>query len=144
MLKHEWEFAYTAAKLAEAAARKVTFHQERLAWWKDKRASVMATIRAEGIEIKEKIALELRSPKHRDWDQSAELLIRNDLQKDLNECQDKLSHHTAKLSEYRGWYQMLQANPSTTQQLNIDDWLFFFEQVGGDADVNDKGAQVNP
>ena len=147
MLRKEWEFAYTAAQLAEAASRKVAFHRERLAWWKDKRASVMATIRAEGIEINERIALEFRSPKSRDWNLGSELMIRNDLKKDLSECQDKLSDHTDKLSEYSGWLQMLQANPSTTQQLDIDDWLFFFEQIGGATDVtaaNDKGAQINP
>jgi hypothetical protein len=136
MLKGNWQFAYTAAQLAQAATRKMEFHTERLAWWKQKRASVMATIRSEGIEINEKIALEYRSPKSGDWNNGSQVMIRNDLQKALHECQDKLSHHTGKLSEYSGWHQLLNANPSTTQQLDIEDWLFFFEKI--DVDIKDK------
>ena len=45
MLRQDWGFDYTAIKLAEAAARKQAFHQERLEWWKAKRVEVMTTIR---------------------------------------------------------------------------------------------------
>ena len=63
MLREKWGFSYTAEQLSDAAAKKVAFHLERLNWWKEKRATVMATIRSEGLEINEKIALEYRSPK---------------------------------------------------------------------------------
>ena len=35
MLREKWEFGYSAAQLSEATAKKLTFHQERLAWWKE-------------------------------------------------------------------------------------------------------------
>ena len=126
MLRQDWGFDYTATKLAEAAARKQAFHQERLDWWKAKRVEVMNIIRSEGLEIDEKIALEYRSPKARDWDRGSQVMVRNDLQKDLSECLEKLSHHTQQLQQYDGWQQVLAANPEARVTLDIDDWLFFF------------------
>ena len=126
MLRKDWGFDYTATKLAEAAATKLVFHQERLDWWKTKRQEVMGTIRSEGLEIDEKLVMEFRSPKARDWDRSAQVLIRNDLQTDLSECLEKLSHHTQQVQQYDGWQQVLAANPEARVKLDIEDWLFFF------------------
>ena len=126
MLRKDWGFDYTANKLAEAAATKMVFHQDRLDWWKTKRQEVMGTIRSEGLEIDEKLVMEFRSPKARDWDRSAQVLIRNDLQTDLSECLDKLSHHTQQVQQYDGWQQVLAANPEARVKLDIEDWLFFF------------------
>ena len=57
MKRDEWKFEYTAARLAEAADAKISHHGERLAFWKGKRDEVLATIRAEGLEIDEKIVV---------------------------------------------------------------------------------------
>ena len=126
MLRQDWGFDYTATQLAEAAQAKRGFHQERLDWWKAKRAEVMTTIRAEGLEIDEKIALEYRNPKSRDWERGSQVMVRNDLQKDLSECLEKLSHHTQQLQQYDGWQQVLAANAEARVKLDIEDWLFFF------------------
>ncbi len=126
MLRQDWGFDYTATKLAEAADQKKDFHQERLDWWKAKRLEVMGTIRSEGLEIDEKIVMEFRSPKSRDWNQGSQVMVRNDLQKDLGECLEKLSHHTQQLHQFDGWQQVLAANPEARVKLDIDDWLFFF------------------
>ena len=126
MLRKDWGFDYTANKLAEAAAVKMAFHQERLDWWKAKRQEVMTTIRAEGLEIDEKIVLEFRNPKARDWDRGSQVLIRNDLQTDLSECLEKLGHHTQQVQQYDGWQQVLAANAEARVRLDIEDWLFFF------------------
>jgi hypothetical protein len=126
MLRQDWGFDYTATKLADAADLKKAFHQERLDWWKAKRLEVMTTIRSEGLEIDEKIALEYRNPKQRDWNQGSHVMVRNDLQKDLSECLEKLGHHTQQLQQFDGWQQVLAANPEARVKLDIDDWLFFF------------------
>lgn len=126
MLRQDWSFDYTATKLAEAADLKKAFHQERLDWWKAKRLEVMTTIRSEGLEIDEKIVLEFRNPKSRDWNQGSQVMVRNDLQKDLSECLEKLGHHTQQLQQFDGWQQVLAANPEARVKLDIDDWLFFF------------------
>lgn len=127
-MRDNWGFDYTAAQLAQAAALKVVYHQERVNWWKDKRTEVMKTIRAEGLEVNEKISMEFRNPKSNDWSNSSQVMVRNDLQNALKECQEKLVFHTEKLKDYSGWQQMLSANPQTTQRLDIGDWLFFFSQ----------------
>jgi hypothetical protein len=126
MLRQDWGFEYTANKLAEASDRKKAFHQERLDWWKAKRVEVMTIIRSEGLEIDEKIALEYRHPKSRDWDGGSQVMVRNDLQKDLTECLEKLSYHTQQLQQYDGWQQVLAANADVRVKLDIEDWLFFF------------------
>ena len=126
MIRKEWKFEYTAIKLAEAAQAKVNWHTERLEWWRNKKNEVFATIRKEGIEVDEKISLAFQNPKSRDYDRGAQVMVRNDLQKDLDECMDKLSAHSQRLNEYAGWQQVLAANPESRQALDIDDWLFFF------------------
>lgn len=131
MLRDNWKFEYTASKLAAAAAIKKDFHQERLEWWKAKRDEVMNTIRAEGLEIDEKIVMAYSNPKARDWDRGAEVMIRNDLQKDLQECLKKLQYHSERADDYDGWQQVLAANPETRQQLDQADWIFFFGRHTG-------------
>ena len=126
MLRKDWGFDYSASRLAEAAAEKMVFHQERLDWWKAKRQEVLGTIRSEGLEIDEKLVLEFRSPKARDWDRGSQVMIRNDLQNDLAECLEKLGQHTQQVQQYDGWQQVLAANAEARVKLDIDDWLFFF------------------
>lgn len=133
MLRDDWKFEYPASRLAAAATEKIAYHRERLAFWRATREQVMATIRSEGLEIDEKIVLGMRNPKSRDWDRGAEVMIRNDLQKDLAECLEKLKWHTDKLEQYGGWEQLLVANPEARQALDIDDWLFFFARPGAQA-----------
>ena len=128
MQRKEWKFDYTAGKLAEAAKTKHLHHQERFEWWKEKRDQVMAEISKDGLEIDEKIALEYVSPKRRDWEQGAQVTVRNDLKKDLDECLEKLAYHTGLMNDYYGWQQVLSANPEVRLSLDHDDWLFFFGQ----------------
>jgi len=126
MQRKEWKFNYSAPQLAEAARAKIDYHSEHLGFWMKKREELMATIREEGIEINEKIALGYVNPKARDWDRGGEIMIRNDLRKGLIETFEKLSYHTGKRDTYDGWEQVLRANPDTSLALDIEDWLFFF------------------
>ena len=126
MLRNEWKFQYTATQLADAATERVTFHQKQLDFWNGKRTEIMTTIKDEGIEINEKIAVGFSNPKARDWDRGGEIMIRNDLRKALTETFEKLAYHTGLRDAYSGWEQVLQANPDSLQSLDIQDWLFFF------------------
>lgn len=128
MLRKDWIFEFTAPELARAAAAKLAHHDERLAFWKSKKQDVWATIRREGIEVDEKIALQWRSPKSSDYARGAQVMVRNDLQNDLDEVLDKLAHHTSLRDQYRGWQATLEANPAARLKLDIEDWQFFFEQ----------------
>lgn len=126
MQRNEWGLEYTASKLAQAAASKLAFHDERLAFWKAKKDEVWATIRHEGLEVDEKIAMSYRSPKGSDFDRGARVMVRNDLQADLDEVLEKLKHHTNLRGQYDGWQQALEANPEARFKLDIEDWHFFF------------------
>ncbi|MBK8751637.1 MAG: hypothetical protein IPL99_08285 [Candidatus Competibacteraceae bacterium] len=68
------------------------------------------------------------SPKSRDWERGAQVTVRNDLKKDLDECLKKLAYHTGLIEDYSGWYQVLNANPEARLSLDHEDWLFFFGQ----------------
>lgn len=134
MLRDDWKFDYTATQLADAAREKITFHEGQLDFWKKKRAEIMATIKDEGIEINEKIALAFDNPKARDWDRGGDIMIRNDLRKALLETFEKLKYHTRSRDTYDGWHQVLTANNAHSFSLDISDWLFFF---GRDTDTNE-------
>lgn len=126
MQREKWSFTYSGQTLAEAAKAKIAYHTDRLDWWKVKKNEVTATIRSDGIEIDEKIALDYSNPKARDWDRGGEILVRNDLRKQLAECFQKLSDHANSIEEYSAWLQALTANPTQSFELDIQDWLFFF------------------
>lgn len=126
MQRKDWKFEYTAARLAEAAEVKIKHHQTRFEFWRGKREEVLARIRAEGLEIDEKIVMGDQSPKARDWERANRVSIRDDLRQHLDECLDKLRAHTEWLAQYDGWNQLLNANPEQRVALDIEDWLFFY------------------
>ncbi|MFO1220946.1 MAG: hypothetical protein U1E89_21490 [Burkholderiaceae bacterium] len=127
MQRSNWNFEYDAPKLSEAAGRQLAFHTERLDFWLKKRQDVMTKIRSEGgIDVDERIVLGYRSPKASDWERGAKVMVRNDLQDDLEECLSKLHHHTQLKSEYEGWLRALDANPQASFKLDIEDWVYFF------------------
>src|SRR5262245_58957128 len=126
MQRQQWCFEYTGAALTDAVRAKVELHRSRFEWWLNKKQEILAKIRSEGLEIDERIALEHKTVKARDWERGAQVLIRNDLQAGLDECLNKLAYHTAQLNAYEGWLQVLGANPEVRLRLDHDDWLFFF------------------
>jgi hypothetical protein len=126
MQRKDWKFDYTAAKLAEAAQAKIAHHTARLEFWRTTREEVLARIRAEGLEIDEKIVLGYQSPKARDWERANRVTVREDLRQHLDECLEKLKAHTDWLAHYQGWHELLLANPEQRVALDIEDWLFFF------------------
>jgi histidinol-phosphate/aromatic aminotransferase/cobyric acid decarboxylase-like protein len=123
MLRKLWSFEYTASKLAEAAKNKREHHTERLAWWREQKEAVMDEVKASGIEVSESLAMTVNSSNQR---MGPQVMVRNDLQRKLTECFEKLKEHQAKIQEYDGWVQVLTANPESRLELHHDDWLFFF------------------
>jgi hypothetical protein len=126
MQRTDWNFQYRASQIAEATRSKIDDHQARLTFWKANREAVLATIRLEGIEVDEKIVLAFQSSKARDWDRDGQVVIRNDLQKAVQEIYDKLRDHPEELSEFKAWKQVLLAHPEAPLPLDIQDWLHFF------------------
>ena len=121
MNRNSWKFSYTADKLLDAANAKTSFHEGRLSWWAKKKEEVLSSIRSEGLEIDESVALGYTNS-----GRNTSVNIRNDLLKDLNECVSKITEHTGKLKEYNAWIQVLHSQGQAALDLNQDDWLFFF------------------
>jgi hypothetical protein len=131
MYRREWKFQFATSKVLAAVRAKIDFHDEHMAFWRDKREEVMAEIRKDGIQVNEKIALSLANPKARDWERGGDVMIRNDLQISLTETFQKLGYHTRLRDTYDGWRQALEATTDQTLALDIDDWLFFFGRDTG-------------
>ena len=62
MLREEWKFEYRSDELAEAAQQKLRFHEERLAFWRQKKQEVMTTIRAEGARDRREDRRRIQQP----------------------------------------------------------------------------------
>lgn len=123
----QWKFPYTADKLLAAANTKVEFHKARLAWWEDKKASVLATVKAEGIEIDESVAAGEGYGKS--YSRHESVTIRDDLVRDLSECVSKVKEHRGKVADYGGWAEVLASQGQATFDLFQGDWLYFFGKV---------------
>jgi len=126
MNRDEWKFPYTADKLLEAATAKKTFHEGRLTWWQDKQKEVESTIKSEGIEIDESVAAGIGTYTSTSLHRGAQVSIRHDLVRDLQECVGKVSEHREKIKGYDAWAQVLASQGQSSFDLHQEDWLFFF------------------
>lgn len=123
MKRNDWEFPYSIGELNIASKVKHDHHMARLQWWNDKKAETIDKVKAEGIEIDESLADQISNS----YGRGAQVQIRNDLVKDLQECVSKIREHRERVTEYDAWLQVLSAQSATRQLLlNQNDWLFFF------------------
>lgn len=123
MKRNDWEFPYSIGELNIASKVKHDHHMARLQWWNDKKAETIDKVKAEGIEIDESLADQISNS----YGRGAQVQIRNDLVKDLQECVSKIREHRERVTEYDSWLQVLSAQSATRQLLlNQKDWLFFF------------------
>jgi hypothetical protein len=100
VLRKDWKFPYDAQALARATEARLASRDER-------------------------IVLAHPTPKSRDWERGAKVMVRNDLQEHLEECLQKLRWHTEQPRDCDGRLQALQANPAQRSELDIEDWLHF-------------------
>lgn len=125
--RDQWVFPYSADKLLAAATVKIEFHKARLAWWEDKKAQVLATVKAEGIEIDESVAAGENYGKS--YNRQESVTIRDDLVRDLRECVTKVVEHRGKIDDYGAWAQVLASQGQATFDLFQTDWLYFFGKI---------------
>lgn len=129
MNRHEWEFEYTAAKLAEGAEAQKAHRLSRVTAWQEAKEKVMAEVRESGIEVSESVAADMKSYSNSTQSYGPKVMVRADLQSKLTECHQKIQSHTIAAAEYDGWIQVLRANPESRLKLTQDDWLYFFGKV---------------
>jgi hypothetical protein len=128
--RNEWEFEYTAAKLASAAAAQRDFRDSRVRVWEEKKAEVMQKIKDSGISVTEAIADQLYANTSKfsnaGHGRGAHITIDATLQDDLSECVGKIREHTGLRAQYAAWVHVLEANAESRLKLTHDDWIFFF------------------
>jgi chromosome segregation ATPase len=122
MLRDEWEFQFSAAKLLEGAKAKKKHHEDRLEFWKSAKEKVMAEVKDSGIEVSESMA----GSNYTKGAYAPQVMVRADLQQKLTECHRKIDEHYGKAQTYQGWIEVLEANSNAALQLHSDDYLFFF------------------
>lgn len=127
--RNEWEFEYTANKLAVGAIEQKAFREGRLQFWKDAKEKVMAEIREKGIEISDSMAADTKYLSNNTMGMQPQVMVNVDLQRKLAECANKIQHHGQKVAEYEGWIQILMANEEARLKLTQADWLFFFGKI---------------
>ena len=125
MLRNDWTFEYTASKLAEGARKQLAHREERVEWWSKKKAEIMDEVRLTGLEVNESIAA-LNYTQSLGAGRAPQISVKQDLQQKLAECQAKIHEHSKALKDYKGWIQVLDANPENRLKLTQDDWLYFF------------------
>jgi hypothetical protein len=126
MQRDEWKFSYNGKQLTDAAKAKVAHHQRKFDWWRKRKDELLVQIKSEGLEITEAQSLIHSGHKAGDWRNGAKVMVRNDLQCQLDECLRKLGFHTEELDGFGGWVQVLEANPESVLPLDHEDWLYFF------------------
>lgn len=126
MKRDEWEFEYTAAKLADAAEAQRDFRNGRVAAWEAKKEEVMKKVKETGLTVHEGPAAGFSNYTSNSVGGGAHVMVDATLQSDLSECVTKISTHRAAAADYDGWVRVLRANPEKRVVLHHDDWLYFF------------------
>jgi hypothetical protein len=133
MNRDEWEVEFAASSLALAAAAQRDFRLQRLKVWEAKKEEVMAKIKSAGLTIHEGPAAQMGRDKSYGstyTNQGAHVMVDATLQKDLDECVDKIRAHRDASLEYDAWVQFLRAgNNETRLKLRLGDWLYFFGKL---------------
>lgn len=129
--RDEWEFEYTASKLAEGAAKQKDFRLGRVTVWTEAKAKLMAEVKESGLEVTESVAALMGSTYANNirGKGGPTINVRADLQTKLQECHSKIQSHQQAADEYDGWVQVLTANPEARLKLTQADWLYFFGKV---------------
>ena len=122
MLRNEWEFEFKSESLAEAARNKTEHHKQRLEFWSKEQDKVIVDVKEKGLSVEESLA----GSQYSNRGHQPQIVVDNVFQHRLNEAASKVKEHTAKVTEYDGWRQVLEANSGRTYKLNADDFLFFF------------------
>lgn len=124
--RNEWQFEYTASALAEGARSQLRYRELRVISWLASKDEVMAEIRRSGLDVVETVAAGMANYTKSSTDYGPQVRVRDDLQKKLTECHEKIKAHQAAAKEYDGWVQVLSANPESRHKLTQADWLYFF------------------
>jgi len=135
MMRNEWEFQFSTDKLVEAARAKRDHHKARFDFWKAAMGKVMDEVKESGLEVAvSEAGMSYTQKMSASAGFGPQVMVRNDLQRRLTECHQKIMEHTGKVREYDGWVFIFEHSPNKTLELNADDYLFFFAKDTTDSE----------
>lgn len=116
MPRRDWEFQFTAADVAEGAAKKATYHAQRRDHWAKEVDRVRKEIKESGIDIQSHDVT---------GGQRHEVRIDPAMARRLSEAESKYQSHDADHDTYLKWERVLRTDPTKHLKLNYDDVLYF-------------------
>lgn len=128
MKRHEWEFGYSAEKIAIGAEAQLANREERRVFWQKQYDEYLEQLRSNGIEVSESAALVTGGTGAAySGGFGPQVMINPDYQRKLTECHLKIREHLEAARKYDEWIKVLRAQrPDHHLELNFDDWEFFF------------------
>lgn len=123
MIRDNWQFLFSAGKVAEAAGKKKAHHEGRLKFWEEAKQKTLAEVKEAGIEVSLSPA---NTHSNKVSGYGPQVVVRADLQRRLNESHEKIMEHHGKVVEYAGWDEVLSGNPRAMLNLDAEDYLYFF------------------
>lgn len=99
MLRADWKFPFTPGEIAEAASRRMEYHEERMVFWGNAREEAKAAIEEKGFEVRDYAVT---------GGQRAEVVVDPALAQRLGEADRKLKEHNEKTEIYGGWFRVLE------------------------------------
>jgi hypothetical protein len=115
-LRNEWVFHYQAGDVAQAAAERRDYHEERTTWWERERTDVLAELKRAGLEITE---FEVTGGQRHDVQFDPKLTKR------LSEASSKIQTHRREAERYAMFETVLMAHDQQTLELHPDDVDYF-------------------
>ncbi len=130
MKRNSWEFQYKVKDLLEAAKARMAFYESRVAFWESKKTETIEKIKSEGITIDESLAARDGKAAYSNFaGRGGQVVIRDDLERDLSEAHGRVASHRKNVATYEAWVEILSSqHQDQVRELNHDDWLFFFSK----------------
>ncbi len=121
-LRQKWEFEFLGSDLLVAARNKYDHHKKKHQEYLDTRAKIECEIKATGLEIQDSIS----HPGSTSPGAPPRIVVKDTMQRDLNEVTQKIQDHYNKMVGYESWVQIMKGNKTASLRLDSDDYLFFF------------------
>ena len=119
-LRKEWKFEYSAAVLLDKTVQRITYHEQRLAFWKGEEATADKRAKASAQFKEYPITGGTRT----------ELVLDPTEQARLDECRRRLNHHREWLRGYAAFQDVFQQNLGSQLVLDVDDIVYFTRGEG--------------
>ena len=122
--RNKWEFNYAGTQVLEGAQTKKKYHESRLSFWNNRKEKVKSEIKSDGMSFDES-----QSDATSNSRRTTGINVREDLMRDLNECNERIKLHHAKIAGYEAWIEVLGSQREMTLPLTQNDWMYFFSDV---------------